>query len=373
MSSTVIPCIVSALDAVQSEIANDPPVDDESRMLKRLKQILNLWLRNIKTFAVLSNKKLGNDATLASLLLRIEHVVRKILQQIPIFAVPRWSSSFEVPQRRSCEEQTKLHDSIASEFLKDDKSLQEEIRNCYVAMQQSSTCLTTTDLSEIVRCILETLLDFHSVILGQIISPHLFEEHTSMEAYVKALKDHIAFLQRITVSKMLQMINPVDPKVFDTYTHALSSSRLPSLSIPLTTQCDAYDDDATIPTLITFLDSLISSLWRLLRFDSCRLAFVKHHLQELYGGLRSLRAILKHLKKKKPNNNSIQQQIAAVVCDAGILIFSLYQNHSQVDFSRLLNLLHIIMAKQLDFSDTIFLRLVEVTNFGGYPNATGHL
>ncbi|KAL3512872.1 hypothetical protein ACH5RR_025589 [Cinchona calisaya] len=110
-----------------------------------------------------------------------------------------------------------------------------------------------------------------------------------------------------------------------------------------------------------FVDSLLSNLWDLLL--NCGASFMvslKHQMRILYEGLHLLRNILmKHRDKYNGLHERKKDLIGAVVNDAGVVIFSLYQN--RIDEA---------LAKEQDVK--IFrllekIKLIKVELQGKYP------
>ncbi|CAI9107969.1 OLC1v1007466C2 [Oldenlandia corymbosa var. corymbosa] len=114
-------------------------------------------------------------------------------------------------------------------------------------------------------------------------------------------------------SNLFPKIKPMDPQVCHTYTKALNSFRSSGRL-----RGQACRD---------FLDSLISILWDILQSDSGRPYFMKDPRQILYEGLRFLRTIL----KPEDVNEKIRDRIGALVCDAGVLIFSFFLKPAEIN------------------------------------------
>ncbi|CAI9113460.1 OLC1v1014066C2 [Oldenlandia corymbosa var. corymbosa] len=123
-----------------------------------------------------------------------------------------------------------------------------------------------------------------------------------------------------------QTISPSSsPMVCEIYTQSLRSSKLSRQSSAPTDQ--VFHDGAFIATK-DFIDFLVDHLWELLRLNNIDfLVSVKDQMQELYHNLRSLRTIL--LKQQLQLNT--KADIVSLLCDAGVLVISLFQIDTKVD------------------------------------------
>ncbi|CAI9109138.1 OLC1v1008900C1 [Oldenlandia corymbosa var. corymbosa] len=140
------------------------------------------------------------------------------------------------------------------------------------------------------------------------------------------------------VSQLVEYIKPIHPRVYNAYTAILRSSKSwRRLLAPADRDMDQEDSLAK-----GFLDSLRSNLSEMLLLLESEdvvsgndqlwgvVSSMKDQLQELYQGLGSLTTILSH----KPTNDfdlNAKDRFFDVVCDAGILICSLYQTQVQLD------------------------------------------
>nr|XP_027082418.1 putative late blight resistance protein homolog R1B-23 isoform X2 [Coffea arabica] len=121
----------------------------------------------------------------------------------------------------------------------------------------------------------------------------------------------------LKISRSIEKIKPVYHEVRSAYIGVL---KFQSSSLTLSTQRDMF-------IVGDFVDSLLGNLWELLQ--NCPTAFMvslKHQMQILYDGLRFLRNILKKQQERYDGlDGRTKDLVGAVVNDAGVVIFSLYQ------------------------------------------------
>ncbi|CAI9089207.1 OLC1v1023729C2 [Oldenlandia corymbosa var. corymbosa] len=128
------------------------------------------------------------------------------------------------------------------------------------------------------------------------------------------------------VFALLLVTKPVGPRAYETYTRALVSLKdSGALNVPTV---NMTDDSLII--VEDFLVSLLSNLWDMLLMDAV-LVVSKVELQAMYEGLRSLRTILKQKPDKFMFDTNVKDLVRFVLCDAGVVIFSLYQSEIVVD------------------------------------------
>ncbi|CDP15579.1 unnamed protein product [Coffea canephora] len=143
----------------------------------------------------------------------------------------------------------------------------------------------------------------------------------------------------LNISLSIEKIKPVYHEVRSAYIGVL---KFQSASLTLSTQSDMF-------IVGDFVDSLLGNLWELLQ--NCPAAFMvslKHQMQALYDGLRFLRNILKKQQEKYDGlDGRTKDLVGAVVNDAGVAIFSLYQKGIEE-----------VLAKEIDA--TIFCLLDKI-------------
>ncbi|CAI9107965.1 OLC1v1007461C1 [Oldenlandia corymbosa var. corymbosa] len=311
----------------------------------------SIRLRNLKAFVVVSARKLNKDARgLESLLARIEDVVSRYAKKIhrPFDAS---TASISMPRLRIIfNEIPRLEEEI------DDEGWFVAPADLAVEQQSSSSCLTADEILEITDSVLGNLVDFPMIFstggatlvsaMEALYTPMKFlrsfllfavEETCAENRHIKDLLTHFEavaitaarvfinspiddelderWCQRMqfNCSNLFPKIKPMDPQVCHTYTKALSSFRSSGRL-----RGQACRD---------FLDSLISILWDILQSDSGRPYFMKDPRQILYEGLRFLRTIL----KPEDVNEKIRDRIGALVCDAGVLIFSFFLKPAEIN------------------------------------------
>ncbi|CAI9103414.1 OLC1v1001884C1 [Oldenlandia corymbosa var. corymbosa] len=370
MASTTWSTVFSNIKSAIQDVGFQMRMDSEKCNPEAFKKI-RYRLRNLITFVLCARKLGDSDQLLGSFLARIGDVGSKLVVKYP-------DDSDFMP-----DEYFFLVFTLVSELQGEIQTLEEEIEEWYVTMlQQSNPHLTTDDVSEIIGSILENVEDFFDFSWGN------FDKEVEMEAFRDQLTFLINFLQFVTkqtrsaetgkdllahsrvvvintayilfmrnlgrfgqewyegmISELQQSIKPINPQTYETYSHALGSSKLPR-------QADASDDgeadaDAFI-TIVDFLDSLLSFLWELLRRDTSYIVNVKYQLLELCEGLKSLRIILE--EQQDDFDIKIQEEFGNVLCDAGILISSIYQKVIPVDLD-LLELIKTIKTIQARFGE----------------------
>ncbi|XP_027082295.2 putative late blight resistance protein homolog R1B-17 [Coffea arabica] len=121
----------------------------------------------------------------------------------------------------------------------------------------------------------------------------------------------------LKISELIDKIKPFDHRALLTYIRVVESG---STSPTLSTKKD-------IIIVGEFVDSLLGHLWELLlNCPPCLMVSLKHQLRMLYEGLQFLRNILTK-EKCDGLDERIKDLVGALVNDAGLIIFSLYQNN----------------------------------------------
>ncbi|CAI9112077.1 OLC1v1012454C1 [Oldenlandia corymbosa var. corymbosa] len=382
-------------------------------------------LEKIKAFVVVSGTQLDHMdvAKLASFWLRIETTVSKYGNQIrPLLRYSYFNRN--LPDS---------HKNIIFEFLAEISSLEGETAEWYVTMadslylrQQSvviscSSLVTTDEVLTIMSFsfeILDSLRQSELTVQGEA----LVEQMTFLQSLIRFVGDdtqdlliqeflvhvkvlavqiHVLFMcpealdgeleeeslsddddddderPNDIVLTLLQKIKPTDNFVYQAYTQALISSKLSRQSLAPN---DLDMDPDAFKATKNFLDSIISYLWEILLGNCVHPFSIKDQLQELYGGLKTLRTTIK--QQQLPNK--LANNIGIVLCDAGALVFSLYQRHRGPDLGLLQELLKTIKAtlvqlgvkdpqspvfyfqktNQLDFVDSVLEQLTELTGRG---------
>ncbi|CAI9106645.1 OLC1v1005848C1 [Oldenlandia corymbosa var. corymbosa] len=386
-------------------------VDDD------LCNLLKFRLRNLKIFAVLSEGVLGEDASLASFLGRVEDTICRNAEKFHPLCLHLAGSD------------AGMAIDMAYEFCSQLQSLMEEPKEWLVALsdpaRQQSTSLTTNELFKIISCMLQNIEDFIAL-LGNYDSENVSGFEISMkivEEQMTLLNAHVCFAHQRSVVAMQDLLVHTEAIVFNAafllylyedfygstaqtkerleveistiaekmknrqhqfyeiYSQALSSSKFPGRSLAITLQ-DIDDDDA-FTAIKKALNCIIPSLWDILRMNSGRLVFMKDQPQQLFEALRSLRKTI--LKTQWRSN--IKKDIGAAICDAGVLVSLLHKTN--VDLGLLQDLLETIksllaevgdeepqlpqlnlpVTNQLGFFDFVLEKLMEITSHEGEPTA----
>ncbi|CDP17919.1 unnamed protein product [Coffea canephora] len=121
------------------------------------------------------------------------------------------------------------------------------------------------------------------------------------------------------ISRLIhEKINPLDPQVRETYIHVMTASKKQSRS----SYALALEENEH-PVLVEFVNSLLYHLMDLLESCGSFQVPVKDQMLKLHWGVRCLGFLLKQELKL---GDEINDLIGVMVCDAGILIFSLSIN-----------------------------------------------
>ncbi|XP_027073474.1 putative late blight resistance protein homolog R1A-3 [Coffea arabica] len=121
------------------------------------------------------------------------------------------------------------------------------------------------------------------------------------------------------ISRLIhEKINPLDPQVRETYIHVMTASKKQSRS----SYALALEENEH-PVLVEFVNSLLYYLMDLLESCGSFQVPVKDQMLKLHRGVGCLRFLLKQELKL---GDEINDLIGVMVCDAGILIFSLSIN-----------------------------------------------
>ncbi|XP_027079286.1 putative late blight resistance protein homolog R1A-4 [Coffea arabica] len=118
------------------------------------------------------------------------------------------------------------------------------------------------------------------------------------------------------ISRLIhEKINPLDPQVRETYIHVLTASKKQSRSSYALALVENEH-----PVLVEFVNSLLEYLMDLLESYGSLQAPVKDQMLKFHRGIKYLSILLKQEEKL---HDEIKDLIGVMVCDAGILIFSL--------------------------------------------------
>ncbi|CAI9113436.1 OLC1v1014039C1 [Oldenlandia corymbosa var. corymbosa] len=316
-------------------LLNTPSPSSGGRIIED--SYLRIPLKKLQTFVLVSSRRnLDNPNQLpSSLLHRIEETVHRLAEEFHPDGEQRPDTS------------------VFTEFEREFLSLLDEIDEWYFNLRDSlrlqllsGSLVTIDDISKLISSILELLevyLDrkgsedvLEPVILLQTLICFVHKPTPQLLGLAKNVVIHLylCFMCRRALEEpsgeetfakrwlddlllhWVQTIEPSNPQVSEIYTEALRSSKLST---------QLLDDVAFNIAANNFLDSLIHNVWDLLRINSVSLLYVKDKVVEFYRKLRSLRTILKQ------QHNIAQDDIVFLLHDAGVLIFSLYQTHTELD------------------------------------------
>ncbi|CAI9105464.1 OLC1v1004392C1 [Oldenlandia corymbosa var. corymbosa] len=343
---------------------------------------LRCELKTLNAFVVLcAIKVVKQDANLASLLLRIEDTVTKYADLIHRLCLGRPND---------------LYHDTALQFLNDIKLLKNEMGEWYASVKDSllqrlsiSVQLITTDN---ISTILNSNLEILEIVYIRDVKEALIEQMRFLQTLICFVKkpgndllvhvtlvaiaihlivvnpralDDLAFLDELARERLepfFSSATPVDSKVCEMYTQALTNSKPSARELLATTH--GLDMKDSFMTMKNFLDSLISSLWEMLGKKPC-VIFTKDPVREFYEGLRSLRNILR--QRDQPNN--FEAEIKAMVCDAGVLFCLLYQKTTEERLARLQDLLEAIN----NFRAKVGERDHQLPLLSNSPKTTSHL
>ncbi|CAI9102468.1 OLC1v1000747C1 [Oldenlandia corymbosa var. corymbosa] len=404
MASTLIAGIRSALHHVDLLVETNRSNTDDFIAFK----FFRFFLRNLKMY-LLSAGKLGKDASPGSSFVKIEGIAQRFAEFIHSIPV-------------GLDGQTLSH--ISTENLKEDLDyFSGQANEMYVNLMelkttQQSSSFTVDEVLEIMSSSAENLVEFHTMgrsrkslvdavkaLVKQMTflkNLLLFTTQSKIEptegllAHAEVVAINAAYLLSLTLdakrviqfSTLAEKIKPIDPQVCKTYTDALCSSKLEKILLA------PADQDADVESCLlaanNLLSSLVSVVWEAPSSSTRVVVPMKDQLQELYEGLGFLsKAILKQLQQPNKFDPKIKEQIGAVVCGAGILIFSFHQTNVQLDLGLLHDLLEaikILLAElgrndpqvskftfhsttQLTFVDFVLERLMELTSRDGKQTA----
>ncbi|CDP19707.1 unnamed protein product [Coffea canephora] len=255
---------------------------------------------------------------------------------------------------------------VVSKLLINIKPFKQDIIDIYKTLSscgssESGSCLRDCELLDFIDSVLQNLVD--------LLSRRYFESmegyNSALHAHIEALEDKLTFLKNFIgfakflgveqreledllahvqvvalnaarlsykclfykedqemqdpkmcsiISELLEKINPVDLQVYVTYVKVLKAPKSPESLLTTETGMQKLQD---------FNDSLISSLWELLGSSTSFTVSVKDQMKILYEGLRFFRSIL---NEPQENMNDLNDEIVAVISEAGIVIFLLFLN-----------------------------------------------
>ncbi|KAL3537066.1 hypothetical protein ACH5RR_000432 [Cinchona calisaya] len=369
--------------------------------------LLRQGLRNLRTFHLCARICGHDDASLGGLLSRIESAFSDMRK------ADRRTGRIFVQDEEVSAELDDYHDEI--------KYFKREIHEWYINFLDCSrqSCSPNRDellvvidsllenvedsikesvfpLVEQLEALLEKLIFLQNFIrftaLRGIDDTHLGHLLTHIKAVVVHAAHHSYMCQFeedermvVKISGLLQRIKPVDPQVYETYVQALTASKSSRQSHTAAPEMDGH-------VLEDFLHSLLSNLWEILWSGTFPIFSTKDHLQILYEGLRALNNILK--KHAKNFDQKLWDLTAVMVCDAGLVICSLFLDATEDDLAKemdhmlfdLLERIKLIRAKfseessegskfnfpkvdELGFIDFLLENLTEFTSWEAGPIA----
>ncbi|XP_027076983.1 putative late blight resistance protein homolog R1A-3 [Coffea arabica] len=157
-----------------------------------------------------------------------------------------------------------------------------------------------------------------------------------------------------------EKINPGDPKVRETYIHVLTAAKLSRSS-------DNSALEKNKHLVADFMDYLVPNIIELLESCTSTLAPIMNQMLKLLEGLRFLTILLRHQKKFKELRHEMKNLIGVVVCDAAIIIFSLYVNQIEEDLVKETNVSLLHLLKVLKFIRAEVIDPVASVSGFGFP------
>ncbi|CAI9106059.1 OLC1v1005117C1 [Oldenlandia corymbosa var. corymbosa] len=377
----------SAVHHVNFIVEDVPPASQDHVMLK----VLRFHLRNLKMF-VLSTQKLENDASVESFLVKMEEAALRIAKLACcvrvvhgkgslIFSGPLPAVDYEEDLNHFEEQAAELYVTLldttresrslsADQVFEIINSAQEnllEFRNSggeyfipsviKVAIEASGWQMAFLD--SLMRFALRTSFELKEDFLAHVETAAIYAAYLLCKGeilgtlqYEKSVEEEVVF----KISTLIQKLKPINPQVYNTYSEALSSLKSAAL-LPAPT--DQGMDDGVFNAIKNLLHSLMSILQEALELNNHALIPAKDKLQELYEGLQELYEGLRSLttklvlKQQQPDKFEVKmkEHIGPVVCDAGVLIFSLYQKHEQLDLGLLQALLEAIKTNLAELQE----------------------
>ncbi|CAI9096586.1 OLC1v1032770C1 [Oldenlandia corymbosa var. corymbosa] len=353
--------------------------DDDTRAEVHIKLLMGK-LRCLRTFIICSRRfgnetHLNNDAdtTLGSLLVRIEDVVCRNHRAIKDYCDFLLLEGDDDPT---------FSGKKVGKFRRDVESFEEEMKQWYTSFpyyysQLSSSPVMPIQVIHIADSILESVEDFLFLPVDVTHFPpppvEAFKENITflrnffrfatlpgadeprglqeLFTYVEPLAINAAHITEclfssrnyylkpspiqasnidgmiLSISAWMEKIKHFDSQVYATHTRVLASLKHLIRELPVPA-LNIFDDDPTFNIMENFLVSLLYCLSEMLERDTVPVVSMKNQLQALYEALRSLRLIL----KEQPNMfvDVKIRDLGVVICDVGVVIFSLYHKEDTV-------------------------------------------
>lgn len=163
----------------------------------------------------------------------------------------------------------------------------------------------------------------------------------------KSLCDHDRYEIECELSQLLHQNIYGSPNVRETCIHVLNAAKLSRLS-------DTIDLETKMHLVVNFIDILLDNLMNLLESYTSFLVQVKDQMLKLHQGVRFLRILLRQQQEEfNKLGSEMKDLIGVVICDAGIVIFSLSVNEMKEGLAKetdralvhLLEVLKLIIAE----------------------------
>ncbi|KAL3498702.1 hypothetical protein ACH5RR_041434 [Cinchona calisaya] len=361
MASTRVDSVLHDLELLQSNFQKHDLFEIGFSDIRKDFESLKLSLQFLKTFLLCARKWSNNEiyVDLRAFLSTIDVTMCKNGRDIQSLCHRSKSSNIHM------EGVVKSLKPVVSGFRGKIKSFKQQVIEAYTALSQSSrNWLSDDELVVFIDSILQNLADLLTGLYFESMEDYNNDLHAQSEALeekLRFLKNFIGFVKlfgvdhreledllihiqfvalnaarlsymclfyredeqvrNLELGSMIkelvhQKCNPVDHQVYDTYIKVLKNVRTSKTSTLLQTK----NMDKHI--VRDFNGSLISSLWELM----CNTSFIdsmKDQMLIFYEGLRFLRSTLRELEEK---TDELDETIAIVLSEAGIVICSLYVN-----------------------------------------------
>ncbi|XP_027063019.1 putative late blight resistance protein homolog R1A-3 [Coffea arabica] len=362
MASSALTCISSVLGYLRTFLENLHPVQEHEL------GFIRMWLRSIETFLFCA-RKWGNDddASLGALIDRINDYIYKM--GLATHTICPASQELGLPKNHLEVLPTDSEDVF-------DIELWQGINNWYLALSDCSLRHSSNPpfkkdgLVEFIDSLLESL-DFCFQFEGFIGEEDLEKLIEALKEKLKFLKNFICFvtLQGVEdgqlgplfihtefvtanaarlyftlnhystsnhITDLLQEIIPTESQVHETCVQALITSKFSR---------HPYGDADEL-VLRDFLESLQCNIWSMLKSCTFHMISFKFQLQILWEGFRSLRITL----KDKPNkfDEKMRDLTGLVLCEAGLLNFSLSLNATDDWFVREMDLVPLDLLERIN-------------------------
>ncbi|XP_027178397.1 late blight resistance protein R1-A-like [Coffea eugenioides] len=160
------------------------------------------------------------------------------------------------------------------------------------------------------------------------------------------------------ISRLIRKeIDPVHPQVRETYIHVLTASKLSRSSHTLVLEKNKH-------LLANFIDCLLCNVMELLEHFPSFSVLVKDQMQILHEGVRFLRNLFGRQQEKFNGlHDQMKDLIGFVVCDAGIVIFSLSATEMKEGLAKETDLALFHLVKVLKFIMAEFAQIYPSPSF----------